>query len=311
MSKDLLSKFRGVLLASSLGDAIGELAFKFRKKDELIGAIKRKKMFIYTDDTAMAIALAEYLLENEDINPEDLGKKFLLAYQKEPWRGYGPGPPRIFSLTKRGLSFKEAATSIYPGGSFGNGAAMRVMPAALYFWDNRDLYEKIKLVSSPTHTHPLAIDGASVLAKAISFLLKRDKFILQDFFKNLKDIAKTSQFRKKLEVTEDLLTKNSSYYKAKQILKNNSTSLGSVPFSLFCFLKNKENFAQGLIDSVSIAGDRDTIGCMAAGLWGAYLGIEGIPREWLSRLENRGYIQRLADSLYDKKFKSDRQKRYK
>ncbi|OQX81200.1 MAG: hypothetical protein B6D56_02875 [Candidatus Omnitrophica bacterium 4484_70.1] len=63
-------------------------------------------MFIYTDDIAMAIALAEYLLENEDINPEDLGKKFLLAYQNEPWRGYGSGSVRIFSLTKRGLSFK-------------------------------------------------------------------------------------------------------------------------------------------------------------------------------------------------------------
>lgn len=185
------------------------------------------------------------------------------------------------------------------------------MPTVLYFWGNKDLYEKIRLVSFPTHIYSLAIDGASVLAKAISFLLKKDKFILQDFFKNLKDIAKTSQFREKLEVTEDLLTKNSSYYKAKQILKNNSTSLGSVPFSLFCFLKNKENFVEGLIDSVSIAGDRDTIGCMSACLWGVYLGIEGIPRKWLSRLENRGYIQRLADSLYDKKFKGGRQKRYK
>ena len=305
MRRNLLSKFKGVILAGSLGDAIGELAFRFRSKERLINAIDESEKLIYTDDTAMAVALCEYLLKikKKEINPEELGKKFLQAYEKEPWRGYGPGPPKIFSLVKKGCSFQEAASSVYPGGSFGNGSAMRVHPAALYFYDEDDsvFYEKIKLTSLPTHIHPLAIEGAVILAKAISFLLENKEFEFREFFEKLIKIAKREEFKEKLAQTEKLLVEDRSFSQAKRILKNNSTSLGSVPFSLFCFLKNKDNFSEGLIETVLIPGDRDTVGCMSACLWGAYLGVEAIPEDWLCKLEKRNYLCKLAEDLYTKK----------
>ena len=44
-------------------------------------------------------------------------------------------------------------------------------------------------------------------------------------------------------------------------------------------------------------GDRDTLGAMACGLSGAYLGIEAIPQAWWAKLENREYIEALALKL--------------
>jgi len=47
-----------------------------------------------------------------------------------------------------------------------------------------------------------------------------------------------------------------------------------------------------------LGGDTDTIGAMTGAISGAYLGIESIPISWRSKLENRLYIEELAEKLY-------------
>lgn len=298
--KELLLKFKGAFIASALGDAIGELAFKYRRREQLLKAIQNSEKLIYTDDTAMAIALAEYLIENETVDVEKLGEKFACSYEREPWRGYGPGPPKIFKLVKeKKISFEKAAQNIYPGGSFGNGAAMRITPAGLYFSQQEEkFYENIRLTCLPTHTHPLAVEGAVIIAFAIGFLLKRDKFENKELIEELLRISRCDEFKDKIKKISFLIDENCSLQKAKIVLGNNSTALGSVPFAIFAFLKNKENFKEGLISEVLISGDRDTVGCMSGALWGAYLGIRHIPSDWLHKLENLTYIEKLADKLY-------------
>ncbi|MEM4939989.1 MAG: ADP-ribosylglycohydrolase family protein, partial [Nitrososphaerota archaeon] len=86
----LWKKFSGCMLSAALGDALGA---------SYIHATELR----YTDDTAMMIALAEHILENRGaVDPVKLAWKFLEAYEAEPWRGYGPGPPRIFRMIRRG-----------------------------------------------------------------------------------------------------------------------------------------------------------------------------------------------------------------
>jgi ADP-ribosylglycohydrolase len=46
------------------------------------------------------------------------------------------------------------------------------------------------------------------------------------------------------------------------------------------------------------SGDRDTLGAMACSISGAFLGIEGIPKEWKNALENNEYIEKLANLLW-------------
>ncbi|MEJ2248117.1 MAG: ADP-ribosylglycohydrolase family protein [Candidatus Lokiarchaeota archaeon] len=58
------SKFLGALIGSALGDCIGELAFRYQNREELIREIINRNIIRYTDDTAMAIGLAESIIEN-------------------------------------------------------------------------------------------------------------------------------------------------------------------------------------------------------------------------------------------------------
>ena len=68
MSVDLRKKAIGAMIGSALGDAVGELAFRYRQRDALIQAVIRAPMLRYTDDTAMAIGLAESIGKKGDVD---------------------------------------------------------------------------------------------------------------------------------------------------------------------------------------------------------------------------------------------------
>ena len=118
------------MLGSAIGDAIGELAFQYPEKESLLKQLERMSEFSYTDDTAMAIGLAESIINSGGLDQHHLGETFRRNFLREPWRGYASGPPTIFSqVTELGISYREAAQGIFGGlGSFGNGAAMRIVP---------------------------------------------------------------------------------------------------------------------------------------------------------------------------------------
>lgn len=66
-------EFKGCLIGSALGDAIGELAFKYRSEKDLIKELEQSDRVRYTDDTAMAIGLSESLIEKEgDIDQQHI-----------------------------------------------------------------------------------------------------------------------------------------------------------------------------------------------------------------------------------------------
>lgn len=84
----------------------------------------------YTDDTQMAIALAESLLDRGGVDELALGRAFADAH--DPSRGYGSGTTEVLRLVRAGVHPREAARLALGGqGSFGNGAAMRIAPVAV------------------------------------------------------------------------------------------------------------------------------------------------------------------------------------
>ena len=119
---DITKKYRGGMVGSALGDAIGELAFRYHNKDDLCIQVDRLKELRYTDDTAMSIGLAESLIKKGGLDQHDLGETFRGNFEREPWRGYASGPPTIFSIVKQsGSTYAEVARSLFGGtGSFDN-----------------------------------------------------------------------------------------------------------------------------------------------------------------------------------------------
>lgn len=302
----LKSKFLGALVGSALGDAIGELAFHYPIKDRLITAVDQSVQLRYTDDTAMAIGLAESLVEKGDILENHLGNTFSDHFSLEPWRGYASGPPTIFSLVKmKGMTYSEAAKSLFHGqGSFGNGAAMRIGPVGLFFCDASELYEKACASAAVTHAHPIGMDGAAVQAQAVALAVKlnpQHAFPTGHLFQVLIECAGTPQIREKLETVQQLIAEDASPDRAANRLGRSVAVHESMPFSLYSFFKYPHDFEECLFCAVLNGGDRDTLGAMACALSGAYLGIHAVPQVWQNRLENRSHLEDLSMRLFHRR----------
>ena len=298
------AKFEGALVGTAVGDAIGELAFRHPTREGLVGEVERRGKLIYTDDTAMAIGLAQSLRVIEGLNQQHLGSTFRANYRREPWRGYASGPPTVFSRVEReGVSYREAAQTLYGGeGSFGNGAAMRVAPVGLLFCESTSLYERARESATVTHAHPLGVDGAAVQASAVALAVRLDPgvpFPAERFLQALLDTARTAEMKRQLVRVRELIRQGVPCRAAAGELGPGVAVHRSQPFSVYCFLQHPKSFSETLFCAVLNGGDRDTMGAMACAISGAYLGVDAIPASWRAKLENHQELKSLAEGLVE------------
>jgi poly(ADP-ribose) glycohydrolase ARH3 len=278
------------------------LAFRFPEEGRLRAAIAAAPLLRYTDDTAMALGLAESLAEMRDLDPSHLGQTFHRHFTREPWRGYASGPPTIFQMVeKSGLTYTEAARHLFGGqGSMGNGAAMRVAPLGLFFHDAPDLYDKAAASAAVTHAHPLAQDGAAVQAGVVALAVHLDPgkpFSQQAFLRRMQKLARTPELKEKLSLLRALLKSQVPGPQAARVLGQSVMVHESLPFALYAFLAWPHSFEDCLMGAVLHGGDRDTLGAMAGAISGAYLGAAGLPALWREKLENLDLIEKVALAL--------------
>lgn len=178
---------------------------------------------------------------------------------------------------------------------------MRVAPIGLLCYCNSAKLREIAYKSSSiTHSHELGKEGAALQAYAVALALNiapreeidRDAFILK-----LQKFAQSQIYREKLASMRKLLDEQDR----QQIvvaLGNGIEAPRSVPTAIYCFLKQPRSCKDCIIYAVSLGGDTDTIASMTGAISGAYLGVNAIPPKWRLKLENRAYIEALAEGLY-------------
>ena len=159
------NQYIGCLLGLALGDAFGapyEGGPIERLLWRLIGKTHDGKNR-WTDDTQMALNVAESLLENDGLDQDLLARRFAQSYR---WsRGYGPAAAKLLRRIARGRDWREVNRAAYPEGSFGNGAAMRAPVIGLFYATRPDELKSAAHRSAEiTHAHPLALDGAALVS---------------------------------------------------------------------------------------------------------------------------------------------------
>ena len=304
----LKSKFLGALVGTGIGDALGAPfeGWYWFMPEEIEAVAERREVLIYTDDTHMMIGVAESLIRAGGFNGEDMAQTFVENYELEPFRGYGPGPPRIFRLIRAGTAWDEVAQGLYGGGSYGNGSAMRIAPVGVLYHDNLAIIKEVAYKSSQiTHAHVLGKEGAALQAFAIALAADLDPlgaFDRGNFLAKLINFVQEGVYREKLNQIEAILNRPD---KTKVIIElgNGIEAFNSVPTAIYSFLSQPHSFAQAVLHAISLGGDTDTIGAMTGAISGAYLGIESIPDSWEGKLENRLYIEELASTLAEIKLK--------
>lgn len=299
----LEDRFAGCLLGLAVGDALGShfegqpsgwIQNRYANAEDLIKN-PPEAPWNYTDDTQMAIGVAEALLKDHEIVEESLCEAFVTNYV--PSRGYGRGARVVLDAMREGQNYKHWTNELFPGGSFGNGAAMRVAPVGLHFHrDPERLWEQARLSSMPTHVHPLGIEGAQLVALAVAICLRGMPFDRVGFLVELQARAETSEFRQRLSIAERVQSRDDL-----RQLGNGIAAQDSAVTSIACFTLWPESYDQVVSNAILIGGDTDTIAAMAGAISGAYLGVDAIPKHFLDRLEDnykgRTYIMRLAQKL--------------
>jgi poly(ADP-ribose) glycohydrolase ARH3 len=301
-----VDRFLGCLLGQAVGDALGapwegmpaeHVFWMFGSATDLI-ANPEGDTLLYTDDTQMMIAVAETLSDHGEIVEETLARAFVANY--EPERGYGPGARRILEAMASGKDARQLASTIFPGGSLGNGAAMRAAPIGLFFCHDLDqVAEQARRSAVPTHVHPLGIEGAQILAQAVALVVREDSFDRKSFYRTLLEHCRSEEFRWALSSASRLRRKHSLSF-----LGSSLEAHRSVVTAIACFSVSPESYSGIIARAISLGDDTDTVAAMAGALAGAHLGLKAIPDKALEQLENgakgRQYLCELAQQLHQR-----------
>ncbi len=299
----LEERFTGCLLGLAVGDAVGAhfegqsadfIARRYRKASDLIENPPPGELW-YTDDTQMAIGVAETLVACGHIHEEEICRRFAANYV--PQRGYGRGARIVLEAMTQGEDHKWLAANSFPGGSFGNGAAMRVAPVGLMFCrDHKTLWEQAKLSALPTHVHPLGIEGAQVLALAVGLASTIDEFVREDFFDALAGRCTSLEFSGPLRRAAKLTD-----VRDLGRFGNGIEATASVVTAIASFGLTPNSYAETIGNVILLGGDTDTMAAMSGAVSGAYLGRQAIPRHLVENLEDgrqgKTYIEKLAEKL--------------
>lgn len=287
-------RYRGLMVGIAIGDALGRPVEGHRQVSEsyIEEIMTRPPSLSYTDDTAMAISVAESLLACDGFDGADMARRFADTYFDEPWRGYGSGVIDVFERVHRGANWAHAASRQFDGaGSYGNGAAMRVAPVALWSSDPGAVKEMAADTARVTHTHPIGVDGAVVQALAASHAVRDFSTPL---LVDLAAVVETDEFRAKLGNLDRALERGDEY--ARLHLGNWVSAHNSVVTALYCFLQS-DGFEETVLRAIRIGGDTDTIAAMAGALAGARFGIGAVPPVWRG-VEGYERMVRLADRIF-------------
>ncbi|EDO43172.1 predicted protein [Nematostella vectensis] len=308
----MLNKFRGSLVGALIGDCLGSfyeaesnVPIPLKKvveytsktiKTEKDGGVK------YTDDSAMTRAICLSITESQDFDDRNMAYHFTKEYFCDSNRGYGAGVVTVFNrlrTMKPDADFTLPAREQFNGtGSYGNGAAMRIAPIALYSTDLTMLKEYARRSALITHSHIKGVNGAILQACAVFEALHVNPTTLEKntFIDNL---IKTA-----VELEESQTDNNSSKdkitpEKVVEVFGNGIRAEQAVPAAIFSFLFNAESFQDCVNYAISLGGDTDTIASMAGAISGAYFGLEDhIPQLWVKKCEAVDEAVKFADEIY-------------
>ena len=292
-----LDQYQGCLLGLATGDALGaphEGGPIERLMWRMIGRTRAGEAR-WTDDTQMALDLAESLLAHGGVSQHELALQFARSYT---WtRGYGPGAAKILKRIRRGQPWNAVVRAVYPGGSYGNGAAMRAPVLALFYpGDRAALVAAAQNSAEVTHAHPLAKAGATIIAVAVQAFLRGASST--EALSLTREACTSDQFHVRIDTAESWLQHKSAPdpETVAARLGNGITAVTSCITALYVAARHLDRpFEEMSRFAIAGGGDVDTISAMAGAMWGVVNGCTKLPAV---ALEERARIEEMASLLH-------------
>ena len=294
---DTRDRYRGAMLGLAVGDALGAaVEFKSPGTFEPVTGMRGGgphpiKPGDWTDDTSMALCLAESLVECRGFEPGDQMRRYV-RWRRE---GHLSSIGRCFDIggaTSAALSRFERTGDPYSGSTdpntAGNGSLMRLAPAALAFAGDLDAAERHAADSSrTTHGAPQAVDACRFFGVVLASAARgapKDALLSRDVFAAA------------LVPEVEAVAAGSYREKEPPAIRGGGYVVESLEAALWAFAST-ESFADAVLAAVNLGDDSDTTGAVCGQIAGAYYGAGAIPGDWLEQLKMREKIETLADRL--------------
>lgn len=296
-----VDRSRGCLLGLAVGDAVGttvefEPRGTFPPMTDMIGGGPfHLKPGEWTDDTSMALCLAESLIECRGFNPRDQMERYC-RWKNE---GHLSSNGRCFdfgnTVNEALQRFKETG-EVFSGStnffSAGNGSIMRLAPVPMFFYpDEAEVIRYSGESSRTTHGAGECIDACRLFGWMISKALSgADRDIILTGYPHKKDLCRSIR---------GIANGNYRYIDESEI-KGNGYVVKSLEAALWAFHRT-DNFKNVILTAVNLGDDADTTGAICGQLAGAFYGESAIPAHWLTRLAKREMIEDFVERLKEQK----------
>lgn len=269
-------RFRGALLGLAIGDAVGTtLEFRppgsFEPISDMVGGGPfRLEAGRWTDDTSIALCLAESLLACQGMNLQDQAERYLRWYRQGYWSSKGYCFD-IGNATREALERFEKTGEPRAGSSneysAGNGSIMRLAPVVLYHARDLDAALAAATESSrTTHQAAACLDACRTLAGYLWPLLRGERPVNQTL--------------------------------PNQSIRGTGYVVESLEAAIWAF-EHATNFEDAILRAANLGHDADTTAAVTGQLAGAWFGVRAIPQHWRERCYRAAEIVALADQLYD------------
>lgn len=314
----------GVLLGSAAGDALGA-GYEFdgpREPGEPVamigGGLGPFKPGEWTDDTSMAIAIAEVAATGADLRYE---AALDLVVERWHWwarnaKDIGIQTSSVLSAAeRRGISARTAreesmALHERTGRTAGNGSLMRTAPVGLAFLDDeKALVKSARAISELTHYDPEAGDACVLWCTAIRHAVLTGEMDVRIGLGHLDD-ERRKLWAWRLDEAEKsepaaFAGKNGWVVAALQGAWSAIVNMPVPAEDPASEVFRVDHLRLALEAAVRGGGDTDTVAAIAGGLLGAAYGASAVPSHWRLVLQGwpglttRGLVQ-LATKIVDK-----------
>ena len=302
-----IEQYQGSLLGLAVGDALGTTV-EFRPPgsfspltDIVGGGPFRLEKGQWTDDTAMALCLAESLITCKKFNAFDQMERYIRWWKN----GHLSSNGRCFDIgntTARALRQFVCTGEPFSGStdssSAGNGSLMRLAPVPLFFASNPETAIEMSAESSrTTHGALTCLDACRFFGGLIVGAIQgvsKDELLSCRY-------APIEKFWDKMPLCPEIDEIACGSFKRKDPpeIIGSGYVVQSLEAALWAFYKSS-NFKEGCLLAVNLGNDADTTGAIFGQIAGAYYGIAGIPKEWRDCIAKADLICQFANNLLNK-----------
>ncbi len=297
-------RLAGALIGLAAGDALGTtIEFKspgsFAPMTDIVGGGPfGLKPGQWTDDTSMALCLAESLVERGYFDPVDQLARYVKWWKHGHWSATGVcfdiGGQTSAALRDHQLTGKPFCGPTGANNA-GNGSLMRLAPVAMAYANN-----PMKAItyagesSRTTHGTRECVDAcrffAGLLVGAIQGRTKSE--LLAPHFSPVSGLWDAEPLAPKVAA----VAKGSFLNKQPPAIRGSGYVVDCLEAALWAFAST-DSYETAVLAAVNLGDDADTTGAVCGQIAGAFYGASAVPERWRNKLAMLPEIEKLATRL--------------